>query len=211
LNTVTPAARGTLFVGVWRGTKDEEFVADADDSGHPGRAWVTFVKGQHQSEATSFREAVIADLKKRFPDALALPVLPSGGLPLSDDLRLTSAGYKIARRAAADYGLPPSSPLLADFWRQLGNHLGIEVVSPFVFESDQGLVEFTALLPQFGAPRGMVVDGDWEVMGPHADALSDAGYGFSCCEGGEYDDNDPPLDMLRDWGWSGTAPKPDWL
>lgn len=98
-----------------------------------------------------------------------------------------------------------------NYWQHLGNHLGIEVVSPFVFQSDQGPVEFTALLPQFGARQGMVVDGDWGVIGPHADALSDAGYGFSCCEGGEYDDTDPPLDMLRDWDWSSPKPKPDWL
>jgi hypothetical protein len=98
-----------------------------------------------------------------------------------------------------------------NYWQQLGKHLGIEIVSPFVFESGQASVEFTALLPQFGAPRGMVVDGDWKVLEPYAGALCDAGYGFSCCEGGEYNDADPPLDMLRDWGWSSTARKPDWL
>ena len=98
-----------------------------------------------------------------------------------------------------------------DYWQQLGKDLGIEVVSPFVFESGQGSVEFTALLPQFGAPRGMVVDGDWKVLGPHADALREAGYGFSCFEGRDYDDTDPPLDMLRDWEWSSTTRKPDWL
>lgn len=97
------------------------------------------------------------------------------------------------------------------YWERLGDHLEIEVVSPFVFESGQGPVEFTALLPQFGAPRGMVVDADFDIIGPHADALWKAGYGYSCCAGGEYDDTNPPLDMLRDWGWSSTKPKPDWL
>jgi len=97
------------------------------------------------------------------------------------------------------------------YWQQLGKQLGIAVASPFVFESGQGSVEFNALFPQFGAPRGMVVDGDWEALEPHADALGDAGYGFSCCDGGEYDDADPPLDMLRDWGWSSATRKPDWL
>jgi hypothetical protein len=98
-----------------------------------------------------------------------------------------------------------------NYWQQLGKHLGIEVVSPFVFESAQGSVEFTALLPQFGAPRGMIVDGDWGVLEPHTAALRDAGYGFSCCDGGEYDHTEPPLGMLRDWGWSGTTHKPEWL
>jgi hypothetical protein len=98
-----------------------------------------------------------------------------------------------------------------DYWQQLGKHLGIEVVSPFVFNSPQGSVEFTALLPQFGAPRGMVVEGDWGALEPFADELCDRGFGFSCCEGGKYEDADPPLDMLRDWGWSSAAGKPDWL
>jgi hypothetical protein len=97
------------------------------------------------------------------------------------------------------------------FWQQLGKHLGVEVVSPFVFESNEGPVEFAALLPQFGARRGIVVDRDWEALGPHADALCAEGFGFSCCEVGEYDERKPPLDMLRDWEWSSTAPKPDWL
>ena len=98
-----------------------------------------------------------------------------------------------------------------NYWQQLGKDLGIEVVSPFAFQSGQAFVEFTALLPQFGARRGMVVDGDWDVLEPYADALRAEGYGFSCCEGGEYDGADPPLDMLRDWGWYSPTRKPDWL
>jgi hypothetical protein len=98
-----------------------------------------------------------------------------------------------------------------NYWQRLGNHLGIEVISPFVFPSNQGPVEFTALLTQFGAPRGMVVDADYDVIRPHAEALRDAGYGYSCCGGGEYDEGKPPLSMLKDWTWSSEDPRPNWL
>ncbi|RST29430.1 hypothetical protein HMF7854_00235 [Sphingomonas ginkgonis] len=98
-----------------------------------------------------------------------------------------------------------------NFWQQLGDHLGVQVISPFVFQGGLGPVEFTALLTQFGAPRGMVVDGDLGVIDAHTDALLNAGYGYSCCEGGDYNEAEPSLDMLRDWEWSSETAKPVWL
>lgn len=98
-----------------------------------------------------------------------------------------------------------------NFWLHLGNHLGIKVIAPFVFQSSGGPVSFIALLPEFGAPHGMVVEVDWDIIKRHASVLSNAGYGYSCCDGGQYDESDPPLDMLRDWGWSSSKPKPDWF
>jgi len=41
-----------------------------------------------------------------------VPVLPSGGEPLAEDLRLTPKGYKIVASAASRYQLPSNSPLL---------------------------------------------------------------------------------------------------
>jgi hypothetical protein len=108
-----PAGKGTIFVGVWRGAHDDEPIADADDMGHPGRAWVTFARGKDVARATRFREAVLADLTRRWTDAKPLPILPSGALPLVEDLRLTPTGYKVAASAAAKYELPKSSPLVA--------------------------------------------------------------------------------------------------
>jgi hypothetical protein len=112
-NMIAPEERGTIFVGVWRGTNDGDPEADVDDSGHPGRAWLSFARGRYPDRAARFREAVLAEVHRRWPRAQTLPVLPSGGLPLPRDLRLTKAGYAIAPAAAATYGLPPSSPLVA--------------------------------------------------------------------------------------------------
>ena len=110
----TPAdIRKTIYVGVWRGRNDDDIEASVDDMGHNGRAWVTFLKGRQPDRAARFREGVLADIGRRWPDAKALPVLPTGGLPLSDDLRMTPTGYKIDRSAAARYELPKSSALVA--------------------------------------------------------------------------------------------------
>lgn len=108
-----PGGKGTIFVGVWRGVKDDELIADVDDMGHPGRAWITFVRGQDVGRAARFRKAVLADIARRWPDSKAIPVLPSGGVPLPEDLRLTPSGYKIDPSAAARYELPKSSSIVA--------------------------------------------------------------------------------------------------
>jgi len=87
--------------------------ADASDMGHKGRVWLTFPKGRQPERSTKFRTGLLAAIRSRWPDALAIPVTPSGGVPLPSDLRLTGAGYKIAQSAAARYELPASSPMIA--------------------------------------------------------------------------------------------------
>jgi len=106
-------ARGTLYVGVWRGEEDDELEVSVDDSGHPGRAWVIFSRGKQPDLAARMREGLLSAIGRRWPGARRLPVLPSGGLPFADDLRLAPGGYRIARSAAARYQLPATSPLLA--------------------------------------------------------------------------------------------------
>lgn len=97
-------------------------------------------------------------------------------------------------------------------WLDLGKRLGIEIVAPFELSLTGVRVRFTALLPQFGAPRGMVVDSDSDTIGQHGKELIAAGYGFSCvgCNGSQ-DDLEPARGMLADWGWTSDLPKPDWL
>jgi hypothetical protein len=105
----------------------------------------------------------------------------------------------------------------ADCWLDLAHRLGIEIIAPFNLELSGVRVKFTALLPQFGAPAGMVVDADWSNIDPHQSSLLAAGYGFSCVGPGDPTDLDDPeqmaatREMLADWGWSGASPKPDWL
>ena len=82
----------------------------------------------------------------------------------------------------------------------VAHRLGIDIIAPFNVELSGAKMQFTALLPQFGAPAGMVVDADWNTIQPHQSSLLAAGYGFSCVEPPEADANID--EMLSDWGWS---------
>jgi len=105
----------------------------------------------------------------------------------------------------------------ANYWLELGRRLDIEVLAPVEIELSGVKAHFTALLPQFGAPAGMIVDADWEAIEPHKSALLAAGYGFSCASAGDPARFDDPeeiasaREMLADWSWSSTSPRPDWL
>jgi hypothetical protein len=90
--------------------------------------------------------------------------------------------------------------------------LDIEVVAPCHLDLSGVRMQFTALLPQFGAPAGKVLDADWASIEPHTSSLLTAGYGFSCVGSGDpADDIAGVQEMLSDWGWSATSPKPDWV
>jgi hypothetical protein len=108
-----PEVDGTIYVGIWRGENDDELEVDANDMGHKGRVWLTFPKGTQPDRSTKLSTGLIGAVRDRWPDAEPLPVLPSGALALSTDLRKTSAGYKVAKSAAGRYGLSPSSPLIS--------------------------------------------------------------------------------------------------
>lgn len=112
-NMIAPEDRLTINVGVWRGEDDDELEVLVDDRYHPGRAWVMFMRGSQPERSARFREGLLAEMGRRWPDARPLPVLPWGGLPLAKHLVVTPSGYKIAPSAAPRYELPPSSPLVA--------------------------------------------------------------------------------------------------
>jgi hypothetical protein len=100
----------------------------------------------------------------------------------------------------------------AECWLNLGRRLGVEVVAPIEVRVGGDQMHFTALLPQFGAPLGMLVDSDSDLMWGRRDELVAARYGFSCvvCTESEID-LESVREMLADWGWSSDQPKPDWL
>ncbi len=103
--------RSSFNVGVWQGTEDEENQMLADDRGHIGRIWITFPKGTGVGRATRFREALIADIDRHWPARHAIPILPTGGLPLAKDLILVGETYRIRPEARQRY-LPADRPLL---------------------------------------------------------------------------------------------------
>jgi hypothetical protein len=95
-------------------------------------------------------------------------------------------------------------------WRSLASRLGVEVIAPATIIVGDDSVTFTALLPQFGAPNGVVAHADWNAIGPHASTLGDLGYGFSTVTLDSETDDESAKEMLRDWGWSAPEPMPLW-
>lgn len=97
-NAVSPI---TVNAAVWRGSTDEEIAASAmDGAGHVGRVWLSFAHGRDPRVSAAFRADVWRDLRRRWPAALTLPILPTGALPLPGDLVRTPDGYRLKPAAA---------------------------------------------------------------------------------------------------------------
>jgi hypothetical protein len=99
----------------------------------------------------------------------------------------------------------------AGCWREIGLRLGVEVIAPARIRLAGSEARFTALLPQFGAASGMIVDAEWSAIEPHCAALNEAGYGYSCMALDDATGAETVVETLSDWGWTDTAPKPNWL
>ncbi|TAL29889.1 MAG: hypothetical protein EPN98_19030 [Phenylobacterium sp.] len=102
-----PAARDvltkTIYVGLWRGVEDDDMEVMVDDGGHQGRPWLTFRRGKHPELASRVRVGLLADIKRRWPDARDVPVMPNGALPLANDLVWTGGGYAVKAERVAGY------------------------------------------------------------------------------------------------------------
>jgi hypothetical protein len=114
LQMLSKALPMNIHAAVWRGADDDEVLAGVDDmGGHLGRAWITFSRGEDPRLASRFRERAMRRILARWPSTQSLPILPTGGIPLAADIRLTPEGYRVKPEAASRYQLPPSSPLIA--------------------------------------------------------------------------------------------------
>lgn len=103
----------TINASVWRGEDDDEIMAGALDlPGNEGRAWLTYARGEDEDLARRFRERSLRAILERWPATRRLPILPSGGLPLPEDLRWTADGYRVEPSAAAEHEPAPASPVV---------------------------------------------------------------------------------------------------
>jgi hypothetical protein len=107
------------------------------------------------------------------------------------------------------------SPSEISFWKQAADEHELEIVAPFELTLPDGAqLKVTALIRKFGARNGMVVDEDWALLKPNAQALVDLGYGFSAIssELAQLHARENLIETLTDWGWTGPADqKPRWF
>jgi len=94
--------------------------------------------------------------------------------------------------------------------------LGVDITVPFELEIDGERLRFDALIRNFGARNGMVIDRDSKVISEHGARLIELGYGYSCFDfeswiASPYD-RQSTIETLSDWGWSGPASeRPEWV
>ncbi|PVM90066.1 hypothetical protein DDF67_10670 [Caulobacter endophyticus] len=102
VEAMAPEERGTIAVAVWRGADDASLEVLVQDWSHPGRAWLTFARGEPAERSTRLREGLLADIHARWPDAQPLP-LENGVIPLPGDLEAVDGAYRTIPSEAAKY------------------------------------------------------------------------------------------------------------
>jgi len=103
---VGPNFKMTMNATVWRGPNDDEAVASAmDHFDHLGQVWLTFSRSKDPAIAVRFRERAMHEILLHWPATLALPIMPTGAIPLHRDLVRTPAGYIVKPSEARKYDL----------------------------------------------------------------------------------------------------------
>jgi hypothetical protein len=97
---------------------------------------------------------------------------------------------------------------LLAFWEKAAKELRFEIEVPFslLLDSDHE-VKALFLVKQFGAPNGMLILSKNEDKQPYSDEIISAGYGYSVLSEplkNEEFDSDDFIELLEDWGWSGS-------
>ena len=104
LATMSQVSPVTFSAAVWRGEDDDESIASAMDfQDRIGRVWIAFSLGQDPERSARFREKLVPKIKKQWPNTASLPIMPSGAIPLTEDLVRTPTGYAVKPSAAAKY------------------------------------------------------------------------------------------------------------
>jgi hypothetical protein len=106
---VVPATKMTMHAAIWRGASDDRPEAVImDQSDHLGLVWIMFSRGDDTALARRFRDRAVHEIFARWPNTLRLPIMPTGAIPLHEDLVRTSTGYTVRPAAAVRYKVIPS-------------------------------------------------------------------------------------------------------
>jgi len=99
-----PQAKMTIHAAVWRGRDDDELIASVmDQSDHLGQVWILFHKGKDPQLASRFRVRAMSEIMQHWPNTLSLPIMPTGAIPLYQDLVRQPGGYVVNPSAAYKY------------------------------------------------------------------------------------------------------------
>ena len=93
----------TINASIWRGNDEESMAHAMDFEDRIGRVWLTFPLGVDKVESENFRDALMVEIKDRWPATTSLPIMPNGAIPLTRDLVRTPNGYVVREGAAAKY------------------------------------------------------------------------------------------------------------
>lgn len=99
-------------------------------------------------------------------------------------------------------------------WIAAGNALNFKVIAPyFVSLTDDQSLFASALIPDFGAPKGMLLLADGTPNSNMHSAILEAGYGYCCLSQPRTlrEDFHGLVSVLKDWGWCGEGDPPAWL
>jgi len=101
---VSPEFTKTMSAAVWKGSSDDEPIASVmDGPDHLGQVWVSFSKGKDPALNSKFRDALMHEVVRNWPDTLSLPIMPTGAIPLPRDLLRTPEGYVVNPTEAHRY------------------------------------------------------------------------------------------------------------
>lgn len=100
LSDVSPI---TMNATVWRGNDDEVVATAMDFQGRIGRVWISFAEGKDRQQFEAFRNSLMPQIVSQWPGTASLPIMPSGAIPLTEDLVRTSSGYEVRPSAASKY------------------------------------------------------------------------------------------------------------
>src|SRR3954462_8735080 len=97
-------------------------------------------------------------------------------------------------------------------WVERATRFDLRVRIPYQIDLEGERLTVPVLLEEFGPPRGMLLVASYGEIDAFTKRVVAAGYGYSCLgEPTEEDiDESSIIDMLRDWGWSGSREAPSW-
>lgn len=107
LKAVSRISPLTFNASIWRGNDEENMASAMDSAEHIGRVWITFPKGENPQRSAEFRGSLIPKIQHRWPETASLPIMPSGAIPLVDDLVRTPSGYEVKASEAQKYQVEP--------------------------------------------------------------------------------------------------------